>query len=237
MNKEKIGLVLGITCALLVYGICIQIKTINSTNSSYSTSNTVNDLRDEVLKNKEKYDNKYEELEKTEAALEKERESTTSNNGELSNLEEQIKEGNKLLWLTEVTGEGVIVTLKDNTSTSPNALVDNSDLVVHDMDVLSVINELKNAGAEAIAINDQRLINTTGIVCDGNVIQINGQKIGAPFEIKAIGLSEQLAALSRPGGYLSILQQYGIGTELVKSKSITIPKYTGSINFKYAQNQ
>lgn len=237
MNKEKIGLVLGITCALLVYGICIQIKTINSTNSSYSTSNTVNDLRDEVLKNKEKYDNKYEELEKTEAALEKERESTTSNNGELSNLEEQIKEGNKLLGLTEVTGEGVIVTLKDNTSTSPNALVDNSDLVVHDMDVLSVINELKNAGAEAIAINDQRLINTTGIVCDGNVIQINGQKIGAPFEIKAIGLSEQLAALSRPGGYLSILQQYGIGTELVKSKSITIPKYTGSINFKYAQNQ
>ena len=237
MNKEKIGLVLGITCAFLVYGICIQIKTINSTNSSYSTSNTVNDLRDEVLKNKEKYDNKYEELEKTEAALEKERESTTSNNGELSNLEEQIKEGSKLLGLTEVTGEGVIVTLKDNTSTSPNTLVDNSDLVVHDMDVLSVINELKNAGAEAIAINDQRLINTTGIVCDGNVIQINGQKIGAPFEIKAIGLSEQLAALSRPGGYLSILQQYGIGTELVKSKSITIPKYTGSINFKYAQNQ
>ena len=237
MNKEKIGLVLGITCAFLVYGICVKIKTINSTNSSYITSNTVNNLRDEVLKNKEKYDNKYEELEKTEAALEKERESTTSNNGELSNLEEQIKEGNKLLGLTEVTGEGVIVTLKDNTTTSPNSLLDNNDLVVHDMDVLSVINELKNAGAEAIAINDQRLINTTGIVCDGNVIQINGQKIGAPFEIKAIGLSEQLAALSRPGGYLSILQQYGIGTELVKSKSITIPKYTGSINFKYAQNQ
>lgn len=237
MNKEKIGLILGIMCAFLAYGICVQIKTINSTNTSYSTSNTVNNLRDEVLKNKEKYDNKYEELEKTEQALEKERENTTSNNEELSNLEEQIKEGNKLLGLTEVTGEGVIVTLKDNTSTSSNSLIDSSDLVVHDMDVLSVINELKNAGAEAIAINDQRLITTTGIVCDGNVIQINGQKVGAPFEIKAIGLSEQLAALSRPGGYLSILQQYGIGTEIVKSKNITIPKYTGSINFKYAQNQ
>lgn len=237
MNKEKIGLVLGIMCAVLAYGICVQIKTINSTNISYSKSDMVNSLRDEVLKNKEKYDNKYQELEKTEALLAKERESTTGNNEELSNLEEQIKEGNKLLGLTEVTGEGVIVTLKDNATTSSNSIVDSNDLVVHDMDVLSVINELKNAGAEAIAINDQRLVTTTGIVCDGNVIQINGQKVGAPFEIKAIGLSEQLAALSRPGGYLSILQQYGIGAELVKSKSITIPKYTGSINFKYAQNQ
>ena len=105
------------------------------------------------------------------------------------------------------------------------------------MDVLSVINELKNAGAEAISINDQRLVSTSAIVCDGNVIQINGQKIGAPFEIKAIGLSEQLAALSRPGGYLSILQDYGIGTEVVKSKNITIPKYAGSINYKYVKSK
>lgn len=237
MDKKKISLVLGIMCLILVYGICIQIKTINSTNSSSSTSSTVNNLRDEVLRYKEKYDNRYEELEKAEAELEKVRESTTGNNDELTTLEEKIKEGNKLLGLTEVTGEGVIVTLKDNTSTAINSVLDTNELVVHDMDVLSVINELKNAGAEAISINDQRLVTTTAIVCDGNVIQINGQKVGAPFEIKAIGLSEQLAALSRPGGYLSVLQDYGIGAELVKSKNITIPKYTGAINFKYAQNQ
>lgn len=237
MNKEIIGLALGIMCAILVFGICVQIKTINSTNASYSSSDTVNSLRDEVLKAKEKYDNKYEELEKAEALLEKERESTTGNNDDLTGLEDQIKDGNKLLGLTEVTGEGVIVTLKDNSSPITNTLIDTSDLVVHDMDVLSVINELKNAGAEAISINEQRLVTTTGIVCDGNVIQINGQKVGAPFEIKAIGLSEQLAALSRPGGYLSVLQDYGIGTELVKSKNITIPKYSGSINFKYIKNQ
>ena len=237
MNKKKIALTLGIMTAILTFGICVQIKTINSTNSTYSTSNTVNNLRDEVLRYKEKYDNKYAELEKAEEELEKERESTTGNNDELAKLEEQIKEGNKLLGLTEVTGEGVIVTLKDSTSPIINSVVDTSQLVVHDMDVLSVINELKNAGAEAISINDQRLIATSAIVCDGNVIQINGQKVGAPFEIKAIGLSEQLTALSRPGGYLSILQEYGIGTELVKSKNITIPKYAGSINYKYVHTK
>ena len=237
MNKEKIGLALGIMCAFLAYGISVQVKTINSTNSSYSSSSTVNNLRDEVLRYKERYDNKYAELEKSEAALEKERESTTRNNDELAGLEDQIKEGNKLLGLTEVTGEGVIVTLKDNTSIPSNSIVDISQLLVHDMDILSVINELKNAGAEAISINDQRIVSTSAITCDGNVVQVNGEKVGAPFEIKAIGLSEQLAALSRPGGYLSVLQDYGISAELVKSKNLTIPKYAGSINYKYIQTK
>lgn len=237
MDKKKIALVLGIMSAVLTYGICMQIKTINSTNPNFSTSSTVNNLRDEVLRSKEKYDNKYNELEKAEAELEKERESNTGNNDELTKLEEQIKEGNKLLGLTEVTGEGIIVTLKDSSSPALSSMVDANQLVVHDMDVLSVINELKNAGAEAISINGQRLVATSAIVCDGNVVQINGQKVGAPFEIKAIGLSEQLAALSRPGGYLSVLQDYGIGTEIVKSKNIVIPKYAGSFNYKYVKSK
>ena len=230
MDKKKIALVLGIMSAVLTYGICMQIKTINSTNPNFSTSSTVNNLRDEVLRSKEKY-------EKAEAELEKERESNTGNNDELTKLEEQIKEGNKLLGLTEVTGEGIIVTLKDSSSPALSSMVDANQLVVHDMDVLSVINELKNAGAEAISINGQRLVATSAIVCDGNVVQINGQKVGAPFEIKAIGLSEQLAALSRPGGYLSVLQDYGIGTEIVKSKNIVIPKYAGSFNYKYVKSK
>ena len=100
---------------------------------------------------------------------------------------------------------------------------------------LSVINELKNAGAEAISINDQRLIPTTSISCGGNIIDINGEKVGAPFEIKAIGLPEQLAALSRQGGYLEILQEASVGVELKKSNNITIPRYTGTISFEYAQ--
>ena len=106
---------------------------------------------------------------------------------------------------------------------------------MHDLDVLSVINELKNAGAEAISINDQRLTPNSGIVCGGNIIDINGEKVGAPFIIKAIGLPEQLAALNRPGGYLAKLKEYSIGVELKKSNKITIPKYTGTITYKYAK--
>lgn len=235
MNKKLISLVLGLMCLALTYGICVQIKTVNNSNSKISQNYEENQLRAEVLKYKEKYDNKFKELENAEKNLEKEREKATSNNEELEQVEENIKKDNKVLGLTEVTGPGVTITLND--SQNLNNVLNISDALVHDVDVLAVINELKNAGAEAISINDQRLVPTTGITCGGNIIDINDEKVGAPFTIKAIGLPEQLAALERPGGYLNLLKEkYSIVAELKREKSITIPKYTGVINFKFAQN-
>lgn len=236
MNKKLIGLILGVMCLILTCGICIQVKTVNSANSPLSTSSTENDLRDQVLKAKEKYDNKYNDLEKITNELEQERKNVTENNSELTSLEEQINQANKTLGLTEVTGTGVIVTLKDNDTLNSNSNIDLSNSIVHDVDIIAIVNELKNAGAEAISINDHRVVPTTSISCDGNVIKINGEKVGAPFEIKAIGLPEQLAALKRPGGYLDLLDGWGVITEFKKVNTVTIPKYTGVIDFKYAQN-
>ena len=232
-NKIKISLVLGIMCFLLTLGICVQIKTVKNSNSTVSNNYEENSLRAEVLKYKEKYDNKYKELEKAEQTLEQERENSTQNDDNLKETEESITEGNKMIGLTEVNGPGVTVTLTDSKKDISSSL-NPSDLVVNDLDVLSVINELKNAGAEAISINDQRLTPNSGIICGGNIIDINGEKVGAPFIIKAIGLPEQLAALNRPGGYLATLKEYNIGVEFKKSNNITIPKYTGTITNKYA---
>ncbi|MCI8637422.1 MAG: DUF881 domain-containing protein [Clostridia bacterium] len=197
-EKEKVSIVLGFMCLALTIGICIQLKTVKGSNFVVSQNHEENNLRAEVLKHKEKYDNKYKELEKAEEELEKERENSTQNNTELEKKEDEIKKGNKMIGMTEVVGPGVIVTLSDSKKDA-NTSLNPSDLVVHDTDVLSVINELKNAGAEAISINEQRIIPTSGIVCGGNIIEINGEKVGAPFIIKAIGLPEQLAALERPG--------------------------------------
>ncbi len=235
-NKKIISAVLGLMCFALTLGICIQWKTVTGTNSiAGENSSKDNELRAKVLRYKERYDNKYRELERAEEELEKERQNSTKNNRELEQKEENIKEANKIIGMTEVTGPGVIVTLSDSKRDANTALNAN-ELVVHDVDILSVINELKNAGAEAIAINNQRLTPNSGIICGGNVIEINGEKVGAPFEIKAIGLPEQLAALSRPGGYLELLKGATVGVELKKSNAITIPKYTGVITYKYAQN-
>ena len=66
MNKRKIGIVLGIMCFALTFAIAVQIKTVEGTNSTVSHNYEENNLRAEVLKYKEKYDNKFEELEKLE---------------------------------------------------------------------------------------------------------------------------------------------------------------------------
>ena len=233
-NKKVISIVLGIMCFALTAGICIQVRTTSQSDSTVSQNYEENNLRAEVLRTKERYENRLKDLETAEAELEKQRQESTQNNEDLESKEEQIVQGNKMIGLTEVTGPGVIVTLSDSNQDSSTAL-NPSDLVVHDGDVLSVINELKNAGAEAISINDQRIVPTTSTSCGGNIIDINGEKVGAPFVIKAIGLPEQLAALERPGGYLERLRSYSIGAVLEKSNNITIPKYNGVITYKYAK--
>lgn len=241
MNKKSISLVLGIMCFLLTYGIAVQIKTVNGTGTAVATTSRENELRDAVLKAKEKYDNLYEELELMETKLEIERTNSTQNNTELSELENTIKEGNKILGLSEVTGQGIIITVNDNQQILANNVIDPNWFIVHDTDLINIVNALKNTGAEAISINDQRILTTSAIECDGNIVIINGQKIAAPFEIRAIGLPESLLGITRFSGYVDYLKddrhlEVTVQTSTEKEK-ITIPKYTGTIKFQYAESK
>ena len=241
MNKNKISLILGIMCMLLTLGTVIQIKTVSGTGTTISTNAKENELRDAVLKAKEKYDNLYEELERIENQLEAERTNSTQNNTELTELENTIKQGNKILGLSEVTGHGLIITVDDNDKIALNEwLFDPNYLIVHDTDLINIVNELKNAGAEAISINDQRIVTTSAIECDGNVIKINGVKLGAPFEIKAIGFPETLINIDRFGGYTQYLSEerfVNVSIQKLDKEKITIPKYTGIMKFEYAESQ
>ena len=154
-NKKIISIILGIMCLALTLGIVVQIRTIKSTNSTIGQNQEADDLRDEILRYKERYDNKFKELETAEKELEQEREKATQNDTELKEAQQKITEGNKITGMTEVTGPGVIITLSDGKGVATSTL-NPSQLIVHDLDVLSVVNELINAGAEAISINDQR---------------------------------------------------------------------------------
>ena len=239
MNKKQIGVILGIVCLLLTTAIIVQVKTIKHSGIETNATFSEDSLRDEVLRWKEKSDNASEELSKVEKELEKQRTKATQNDENSKSNEEEIKVSNAVLGLSDVTGEGVESTLQDNQDvTTETATNDISYYVVHDIDILSVVNELKNAGAEAISINGERIINTTSITCAGNVAQINGEKVGAPFIIRAIGDSETLyEALNRPGGYIELLNDSGIVSNIKKSNNISIQKYKGAINFKYMKDE
>ncbi len=233
MNKKVETIMLALMCFVLTIGIVVQINSVNNNGITVTGNQAESNLKSQVLKMKEKYENQYAELEKAEKELEKVRQQATSSNTELEELESKIKEYNILLGNTDVTGQGVTVTLTDGKQDLQ--LLDAQNLIVHAENVLAVVNELKNAGAEAISINGERIVNTTAISCDGNVIVVNGEKISSPIQITAIGLPEMLATLNRPGGTLEKFESYGKIVELKKSTNLEIPKYTGVISFKYAQ--
>ena len=241
MNKKQVALTLGIMCFLLCTAIVIQIKTMNNASSTASQTLSDNGLRDEVLKWKERYDNVYAQLKKSEETLEVVREKATQNDNTAANKQEQLKENNMLLGLTTVTGDGIEIELQDNSAAEGDSLLSPDSLarkLVHNGDLLSLVNELKNAGAEAIEINGQRIVNTTAITCEGNVIKVNGEKIGSPFIIKAIGSQGLLyGQLVRPGSYAELLKEDGINISIRKSNNIVINKYNGVISFKYTNVQ
>lgn len=232
MKKKYIAITLGIMCFLLTISICVQIKTMNSANSTVSRTLADNGLRDEVLKMKEKYDMAYSNLEEQQKKLEEVRQTSTQGDETARNAEEELKENNMLLGNTNVEGEGIEVILEDapNTNNSINA----SDRIIHYGDIQWVVNELKNAGAEAIEVNGQRIVSTTAITCEGNIIKINGVKIGSPFTIKAIGQKYLLyGALERSGSYLDRIREDGNTVKVTKMENVKISKYSGVISYEY----
>ena len=240
MDKKKVAMTLGIVCLILTICISIQIRTIEKSNKTVSKTFTENSLRDEFLKWKEKYDNISARLDSAEKNLAKIREEATKDDTDASEKEKQISLNNNLLGITNLVGQGVEITLKDDPNATRESIGiydDISEHIIHDADLRFIVNELKNAGAEAISINGQRLVNTTAITCIGNVVQVNDERITSPFVIKAIGFPESLAGIDRPGGYIEYLKEKGIVINIKKLNSVEIPKYTGVISAKYMSIQ
>lgn len=232
MNKKQIAITLGTMCFLLTIAICVQVRTTNLANSTVSQTLSDNELRDQVLKMKERYDNTYREIENAQKELEKIRVTATQNDKTAEAKEQELMGNNMILGTTDVTGDGVEIILED--AKSSNSSLNLSSQLIHYSDIQLVVNELKNAGAEAIEVNGQRLVATSAITCEGNIIKINNERIGSPFTIRAIGSQELLyGGLSRIGSILDIIKDGGNTANITKVDDITIPKYSGVISYKY----
>ena len=232
----QIGIALCLMCVLLTCSIAIQLNTIGEATKIVGTPYAQEELKEEVLRWKDSYERAYKELENKEKELEKARQESTQENSRSSELQKELDELNKLLGLTEVKGSGLILTLRDNDASTKELGINLNQALVHDEDLRQIINELKNSGAEAISINDQRIVSTTAITCSGSVVTVNGVKLNSPFEIKAIGYYATLNAITRAGGYLSLMEDEGIKAKLEQSDDIVIPKYSGTNTPKYMKN-
>ena len=233
---KKIAITLGSVCFILVIAIFIQIKTVASiTNEEGISLNDNSELRDEVLKWRQAYKDAYKQLEGAEERLENARTQASAASEIDNSVKDQIKKNSQLLGLTEVKGSGIIIKLDDNREVNAEDVIDISSYVVHDGDLLHIVNELFNAGADAISINGKRIVQTTAIMCDGNIIRINDEIVGVPIEIKAIGYPERLYynVAVRQGGYLKLMARDGVVVDIEQAENLTIPKYEGVYKHQY----
>ena len=225
---------------MVTFAISVQIRTINNVNTITVATYNQDRLKDEVFRWKQNYENINNEVNKAEKQLETIRKSASEKNEGSSKIESELNFVNRLLGLTVEKGKGIEITLNDNKAGVSEA-IDGTKwyYLVHDEDIKEIINDLKNGGAEAICVNNQRIVNTTGIICDGNVVRINGEKVSAPYVIKAIGSPESLmGAVTFPGAYIEELIKVGVtsSNNIKKVNDIEVPKYEGKFTTKYIRN-
>ena len=135
-----------------------------------------------------------------------------------------VKEMYQLAGLTDITGAGLLITITEQ-APQKNQQKDYANILQSD-DLLRFINVLKSAGANAISVNNQRLVVTSEITNADNCIVINKHKIHPPYEIKVIGDYDVISpALTIRGGIVEYLNLFGITTDIKKVDKITVLAY------------
>lgn len=162
---------------------------------------------------------------------------STSGESQLTDLQKQLTLQQIRAGITALEGPGITVKLDDNAAglaAAPND--DPNRYVIHYENLLYIVNDLRNAGAEGISINGQRIVVSSEIRCVGNVILVNTTRLAPPFEISAIGNPTELENAINSSSTYQQLALTGFPASYtvtdVNSKGILLPAYTGSFSTK-----
>lgn len=224
-------IIIGIALFFLSMLLTAQMKSISNTEE-FIQGKRETELAEDLVTLQNKYNELNQKYKENQKIVEEYKTSSGANDILISSMKKDIEELSALSGTKDLKGEGVTVTLNDGVLTDGSL---RTDALVHDSDVLTVVNELKAAGAEAISVNGQRIISTSAIRCVGPVIQVNYQKIAAPFVIKAIGNAQYLeSAMNIKNGVADTLKELGVSVDVVRENEIFIEKFAGSISLKNA---
>lgn len=223
-------IIIGIMCFILVYVMFIQFKTIKQTDITAIENMRESELRAEITSWKNKYEELDAKYQDTIAKIDEYQSKIETNQEASELLKEELQQSNMILGKSAVKGEGIIITLKDTEEAN----------VTYDM-LLELINSLIYGEAEAISINDQRVINTTDLAAPtGDAILINANSrthIYSPYVIKAIGNQTLLESnLKSTDGFINKYNKR-IDISLDKYKNIEILPYNGEMKLEYAKDK
>ena len=137
--------------------------------------------------------------------------------------------------VVDVQGSGVIVTVDDPIPTEEFSDAYSVIMLRYEL-LLSLVNKMKDAGAEAISINGQRIIATTEISLAGDNVNINTVPTAPPYIIKAIGNPETIeSTLTIRFGIIEQMKSYGLRIDIKQKDLVEVPRYSGIIKYRYAE--
>lgn len=226
---------IGMGCIVLGIFIAFQMKFIQKSyldgqTPSQKTSELVNEL------NKLKVDKEtlQEELERLEGQLDAIQVSASDESIIVKNLTDEINRYKAFAGMTKMEGTGVMITL-DNPPSDINLSLEKNLAYDYKL-ILDLINELNSAGAEAVSINEQRIVNNSEVRLAGNQLNVNTVPVSTPFVIKAIGNSKTLdGALNQRFGIVQTMREQGYYVEIKQVDTLEIGAFNGTLKFKYAK--
>lgn len=228
-GKKTVIITIAIACFALTTVMFMQFKIVNETDITSIETMREEELRSELANWKQMYKEAEEQYKEKTSKLEeyKEKQQSTVESSKL--VKKELSQVNMYLGKTDVQGQGIVITLNEITGEEEEPITAE--------DLLIIVDYLKLAGAEAISINEERIINMSDIVYVNNsIIYVNQQRILSPYVIKAIGNPTNLeSTLLGNGGYVEQLRNIGFDVSIDKSNKIAIPKYSKDIIRKYIQ--
>lgn len=226
-GKVAMSISIGLTALVFVAIMFTQFKTVEQTDIMAIETMRETELRTEIASWKSKYDEMQTKIEETEILIEEYQ--NTINNNKDANEALKIEKAKTDLQLgyTTVQGEGIVIKLEDT-----------EEKTITTKDFMLLVNYLREAGAEAISINEERIVNTTEIAnINQRFILVNDRKIESPYEVKVIGNQKYLeSALTIKNGFYDAMISSEKKVSYEPSNKILIPAFDGEIEITYAEN-
>lgn len=156
----------------------------------------------------------------------------------LGSLNSELESQRLLAGLVPVVGPGVQVILDDSSLKSIPAGDDASQYVIQDYDVRDVVAVLWQSGAEAIAVGDERVVNSTSFYSVGRSILVNDTRMSAPYTVSAIGpstMDETLGSPTRLQRLKESVRKYGLQFKVSRGGGLRLPAFSGRLPGRYAR--
>ena len=236
-RARRRGLGRGAVSVGLVLGLSGLMFTVNARSSAGSEDRHPQDLRELTQKQSATVERLSAEVDLLRAEVER---LTAEQNALAGRPAVQPRAGALVArGSVPVRGRGLTVTMDDAPVDMRREDLGADQLVVPQQDIQAGMNALWAGGAEAMGLMDQRVVSTTGVQCQGNVLRLHGRMYSPPFVISVVGDPEQLrAALADDGtvrGYVRDAGELGLGWDVQDRETVTLPAYSGATELGFAR--